>query len=82
MELDPEKEPVIQTVGGVRRFTVVHLLRWECYFRGSNSEGSLGFNIGGQFACQGGRTWGCVHHLLVRYKKQGHSVTVLVAQDN
>ena len=26
--------------------------------------------------------WGCVHHLLVRYKKQGHSVTVLVAQDN
>ena len=58
MELDPEKEPVIQTVRGVRRFTVVHLLRWECYFRGSNSEGSLGFNIGGQFACQGGRTLG------------------------
>ena len=26
--------------------------------------------------------WGCVHHLLVLRKKQGHSVSVLVAQDN
>ena len=26
--------------------------------------------------------WGCVRHLLVLHKRQGHSVTVLVAQDN
>ena len=37
VELDPEREPVNQTARGVRRFTVVHLLRWEYFFQFFNS---------------------------------------------